>query len=289
MVAGPLEITFSLPDTLTGEPRRMVAYQWGDANATRTTICVHGLTRNGRDFDYLAKALADTGRRVICPDMPGRGKSPWLSSPAGYNNAAYVADIIYMITALRASRIEWVGTSMGGIIALMVAASAPGLITSLVLNDLGAVISSVGLARIMAYAGNRLVFATRTEAENAMRNIFAPFGIKKEEHWQHMFTYSLHAELDGTFTLAYDPAIIASLPRPEGPVQDVELWPFMASIMAIPTLLIRGAQSDLLTHETAIAMKQKMPLLSLHEVADAGHAPSLMEERDISVIRGWLG
>ena len=288
MVMQPTELSFSVPDLASGELHNIVAYQWGDPTSARTVLCVHGLTRNGRDFDYLAQALAATGRRIICPDMPGRGKSGWLSSPAGYNNAAYVGDIVHILTSLGIPRVEWIGTSMGGIIALMMAASAPGLISSLVLNDLGAVISAVGLTRIMGYAGNRLIFATRAEAEASMRTIFASFGIQKEEHWQHMFTHSLRQEADGRFVLAYDPAIIASLPQPAGQIQDVELWPFMAGIMATPTLLVRGAQSDLLTHETALAMKEKMPLLTLYEVPEAGHAPSLMEERDITVIRNWL-
>ena len=289
MVGAPQELSFQLPDLATGELRHIVAYQWGDASAERTVLCVHGLTRNGRDFDYLARALAAKGRRVICPDMPGRGKSRWLAQPAGYNNAAYVADITQMLASLGISRVEWVGTSMGGILAIMAAAAAPALISKLVLNDIGAVIHAAGLERIFSYAGNKLVFATRQEAQEAMRTIFAPFGIRDEEHWQHMFTHSLRQAEDGSFTLAYDPSIIASLPRPEGAVQDIVLWPFMAGIMATPTLLIRGAQSDLLTREAALEMKAKMPLLSLYEVPHAGHAPSLMEAQDVQAVADFLG
>lgn len=275
------ELSFSTPRTIT-------CYEWGAPDAARTALCVHGLTRNGRDFDFLAHSLAEQGYRVLCPDMPGRGKSPWLPSADGYNNMTYAADVLHILDALNIEKVDWVGTSMGGIIAMMLAASAPQRINKLVLNDVGAVISGAGLARIFGYASNRLSFATRAEGEAVMRIIFAPFGITDETHWQHMFEHSLVAHSDGAFTLAYDPAIIASLPRPEGEVKDVDLWPFMAGIFAIPTLLIRGAQSDLLTHETALAMKAAHPRLALHEVPNAGHAPSLMDACDIRVIGEFL-
>jgi pimeloyl-ACP methyl ester carboxylesterase len=288
-VIGPKELSFVVPDISGLEHSRTIAaYEWGEASAPRTVLCLHGLTRNGRDFDFLAQALLAEGLRVISLDMPGRGKSPWLASPAGYNNAAYVADITYILDALKLEQVDWVGTSMGGIIAMMLAAAAPQRIGKLVLNDVGAVISAAGLERIFAYAGTQLLFATRAEAEAAMRNIFAPFGITQEAHWQHMFTHSL-IERSGRHTLAYDPGIIASLPRPpEGVVQDVVLWPFMAPLLTTPTLLVRGSLSDLLTAETAQAMKAQMPRLTLHEVPGAGHAPSLMDAHDISVIANWL-
>ena len=221
--------------------------------------------------------------------MPGRGKSGWLLDPAGYNNAAYVGDIGFMLASLGLSSVEWVGTSMGGIIAIMAAAANPTLISKLVLNDIGAVISRVGLERIFSYAGKRLVFADRAEGEAVLRAVCAPFGIKEEEHWQHLFTYGLKDQPDGTVTPMYDAAIIASLVRPEGAVQDIELWPFMAAFMATPTLLIRGEHSDLLSAEVAKAMEQKMPLLTLYEVPGAGHAPMLMDAGDVKYIVDWLG
>ena len=288
MLGQPKEIRISVPGIPGAGAHTITCYEWGDPAAQHIVLCVHGLTRNGRDFDYLADALGKQGFRVICPDMPGRGKSDWLAGPAGYNYGAYVADIIALLAQLKIDTLDWVGTSMGGIIAMAFAGAQPGRIRSLVLNDIGSVVSAAGLKRIYSYAGVTMDFATRAEAEMAMRNIWAPFGITKEEHWQHLFTYGIRALENGRFGFSYDPAIMAGLQKPEGEVQDMDLWAMFEAVKPIPTLLIRGVNSDLLSHETALAMQAQHADLMIYEVPGAGHAPALMEERDINAVCEFL-
>jgi pimeloyl-ACP methyl ester carboxylesterase len=257
--------------------------KWG--NAPDVVLCVHGLTRHARDFDFLAQALSEK-YTVICPDMPGRGQSEWLREATDYNYATYLADIFYLLDSLNIKTAHWIGTSMGGIIAMMAAGLRPALIKSLVLNDVGCLIPAASLERILSYAGVKMQFANRQEAEQHLRVICKPFGITSEEHWQHLFTYTLRNLPDGTCSLHYDPNIITPLKTAE--VKDVNLWPFWEAVKPIPTMLIRGAQSDLLLAETAQQMKSIHPNLTLHDIQNAGHAPALMSQGEISLIRSWL-
>jgi pimeloyl-ACP methyl ester carboxylesterase len=282
----PTLLTFDIPNVGKPGTHRLTCYEWGDPHAARTVLCVHGLTRNGRDFDFLAQALA-VHYRVLCPDMPGRGKSEWLANPAAYSYPTYIADLHFMLQKLHIRQVDWVGTSMGGIIAMMMAASKPKLLRSLVLNDVGCLIPAAGLKRILSYAGLRTAFATRTEAEATLRERCAPFGIPSEAHWQHMFHHSIEALPDGTFRLAYDPAIAAGFPKADA-ISDINLWPFWKPLTKIPVLLIRGASSDILTHATAMEMKMRHADLSLQEIPRIGHAPALMEHSQITLIADWL-
>lgn len=264
---------------------RIAYYSWGNSAAEQTIICVHGLTRNGRDFDFFASALSDK-YRIICPDMPGRGESDYLANPAAYNSATYLVDILSLLTALKITKTHWIGTSMGGIIGMIMANTIPGLIRSLTLNDVGMLIPAAALKRIMSYAGVNTNFATRAEAEAALRANCSPFGIKSEINWQHIFTYGI-VEDNGKFRLNYDPKIMIAFANPEK-VEDANMWGLLEGVSKIPTLLIRGADSDLLTRDTALQMKEKIPGLTLYEVAGAGHAPALMEDDQISFIKNWL-
>jgi pimeloyl-ACP methyl ester carboxylesterase len=284
----PELLTFDIPSSpqLFTSSHRLTCYQWGDAHAKDTVMCVHGLTRNGRDFDFLAEALAKDFR-VLAPDMPGRGKSEWLANPAGYSYPAYVADMQYMLAALKLSRVHWIGTSMGGIIGMMMANAIPGLLSSLVLNDVGCVVSAAGLKRIMSYAGIKMQFPSRTEGEATLRKICQPFGIRDERHWQHLFEYSLESAPDGGVRLAYDPNIAAAIPMAE-PV-DIHLWGLWPTVIQIPTLLIRGVDSDILSPDTAWAMQAQHPRLTFYEVPEAGHAPALMADAQTHYVRQWLG
>jgi len=283
----PQRLTFTLPTSGQPESRhRMTCHQWGDPNARRTLLCVHGLTRNGRDFDVLAQAICGE-YRVLCPDMPGRGDSEWLKEPQGYNYPAYAADIFYMLDALNITRLDWLGTSMGGILGMMAANLRPGLIGALALNDIGCIVSAAGLARILAYAGSSPVFHSRAEAEAALRERCAPFGIREEAHWQQLFAHSFQELPDGTLRFACDPAILASLP-PDSGSKDIDLWPLWEKVREIPVLLLRGAQSDLLSHDTALAMQTRHPALTLHEIPETGHAPALMAQEQIEMVKQWL-
>jgi len=278
----------SLPPT-GGGVHRVVCYQWGNDNAPRTVLCVHGLTRNGRDFDFLSRALVEN-YRVICPDMPGRGESDWLANPLGYNYPAYVADMGFIIKSLGLTQVDWVGTSMGGIIGMMMANAVPGLIRALVLNDIGCVLSAAGIKRIMSYPASKNPCPSRAEAEATMRERCATFGIREEAHWQHMFTYGLQ-EKNGCWRAAYDPAIMAAYSTDrdkEAAVADLDLWGLWEAVTKIPVLLIRGAESDLLSRETALAMQSRHPNLTLREIPGCGHAPALMEDSQIMMVKDWL-
>lgn len=275
--------TFGQPD----KTHRVVYYQWGDPSASRTAMCVHGLTRNGRDFDFLAQSLVSKGFQVICPDMPGRGKSPWLADPAGYNYPAYVADLSFLLQSLKLTNVDWVGTSMGGIIGMMMGNMAPGLLRSLVLNDIGTVVAAAGLKRIAEYVGQNAGHDTHEAAQANMRLRCASYGIKEEHHWLHLFTHGLFKHPDGKIRLTYDPAIALPFTTAKD-IADVDfngLWP---ALQNIPVLLIRGMQSDLLTEATARQMAATHPRLTLVEIEGAGHAPALMNGEQTSLVADWL-
>jgi pimeloyl-ACP methyl ester carboxylesterase len=284
----PERLTFTIPanQALKLPVHQLVCWQWGSPKAAKTVLCVHGLTRNGRDFDFLAAALANDFR-VLCPDMSGRGESQWLPNAASYHYPTYGADILWMLAILGVAKVHWVGTSMGGIIALVMGAALQGRLASLTLNDVGCIIPAAGLKRILSYVGTQTSFATRAEAEATLRKNCASFGMKSDAAWQNMFAHSIQQTPEGTFRLAYDPAISRAFPKPDD-IQDVDLWPFWPAMAGVPILVVRGAESDILLRETALEMKEKHPALILHEVEGAGHAPALTEKEDIDFIHQWL-
>lgn len=289
MIAEPHTIFFDVPISGGEGTHRMAVYEWGNAASNSGTVfCVHGLTRNGRDFDVLANALAEN-YRVLAVDMAGRGKSEWHSDPAQYNYGSYVADINYLVSELQLSGVHWIGTSMGGILGMMLT-SIPKLFKTITLNDVGCLIPAAGLNRIMQYVSSLTNFKTRVQAEAELRSRCAPYGIKNEAHWQDLFSHSIEQTENGEFHLAYDPAIGKNLnANPGEPIRDVNLWPFWEAVKTIPTLLIHGAQSDILTHQTAIEMEKSHPDFSLLEIDGVGHAPALMDEVQIGAIKRWLG
>jgi pimeloyl-ACP methyl ester carboxylesterase len=280
-VAAYIDITHA-----AAPPHRLSYYHWGNPDAQETVLCVHGLTRNGRDFDFLAQRLSSR-YHVISVDMPGRGKSQWLPEATLYNYATYIADLQFLLAVLAIPRLHWVGTSMGGILGMMMANAAPGLLQTLTLNDVGCVIPAAGLKRILSYAGVRMQFATLEEAQAALRENCRPFAIPSEMHWQHLFAHSIVKADDGSFRLAYDPAIVSGV-APVGEIADVNLWATWDGVSKVPTLLIRGEQSDILLHDTALQMQSLHPRLGYQQIAGAGHAPSLMDEAQIALIEDWL-
>lgn len=267
-------------------PHRIAYYEWENPAASKTVICVHGLTRNGRDFDYLAQKLSET-YRVISVDMPGRGKSDYLLDPLQYNYFTYIYDMQCLLASLGLAKVYWVGTSMGGIICMMLAPLMPGLIEKLVLNDIGCLIPAVGLKRIFSYAGVKTQFASMEEARQTLRENMASFGITDEIHWQHLYAYSLIQKADGSVHMHYDAAIALAFQNVQE-VVDVNLWGTWEAIKPIPTLLIRGAESDILTAETSQQMQALHGNLVLREIANTGHAPMLMEDPQIKLIDDWL-
>lgn len=271
-----------------GGTHRMQFTEWGDAANPRVLLCVHGLTRCGRDFDDLAQAMADQ-YRVVCPDVAGRGRSDWLPDPGLYSLPQYAADMLTLIAALAPQQLDWLGTSMGGLIGMGIAASAASPIRRLVLNDVGPVLTAVSLKRIGQYLGNAPRFDSYAQIEGFVRAVSPGFGPLTDAQWQHLTTHVIRRADDGKFEFLYDPAIAVSyvdaLIASGG--QDIDFWP-LYDMIACPTLLLRGATSDLLTRETAEAMTQRGPRAQLIEIPGVGHAPTLMAPAQIDSVRRFL-
>ena len=249
---------------------------WGDPLAAHVIVCVHGLTRQGRDFDVLAQALvarAEHPVRVICPDVVGRGLSDWLTQPEGYQVPQYAADMAALLGKLQAQApmqtLDWVGTSMGGLIGMVVAGQPdfpkPCAIRRLVLNDVGPVVSWVAIERMKTYVGQTGRFATLQEAVDAMWAISQSFGPHTPEAWLALSAPMVKRQADGSLSLHYDPAIgvpIRAMTEEAAQGAQAVLWPIYDQIKA-QTLLLRGQQSDLLTLETAQAMQTRGPKATL--------------------------
>jgi len=263
-----------------------VAYrEWGDPANPEVVVCVHGLTRCARDFDNLARALA--GRyRVVCPDVAGRGDSDWLADPKLYQIPQYVADMVTLIARLDVERVRWVGTSMGALIGMTLAAQKDAPISRLVLNDAGPVVSKAAIERIGSYVGRVPSFPSVEAAEQAIRITSAPFGPHTDAEWRFLTEVVLRKNADGSWRLHYDPKI-AEVFRDDIPDKDIEMWPLWDSV-GCPTLVLRGAQSDLLARETAQAMTRRGPKAKLVEFAGVGHAPTLLHEDQIAVVAEFL-
>lgn len=284
---------------------RMHYVEWGDPRAERVVICAHGLTRNGRDFDALAQALLPDFR-VVCPDVVGRGQSDWLPAKEDYGYPQYCADMATLLAHVTASpaprsilgrlasalagggsgrkRLYWVGTSMGGIIGMLLAARPNNPIQKLVINDVGAIVPKAALERIAQYVGKNLRFKTFEELEAMVRLVLAPFGALTDAQWRHLAGTGAKQHEDGSWGLRYDPGITSTF---RGPFADVDLWQYWDAVTC-PTLLLRGAQSDLLLKDTAVAMTRRGPKPRLVEFEGVGHAPPLMAEDQIRVVREFL-
>ncbi|WP_207458831.1 alpha/beta hydrolase [Azospirillum sp. SYSU D00513] len=262
-----------------------VAYtQWGRDDARRTLVCVHGLTRNGRDFDRLAIEMAE-GWRVACPDVVGRGRSDWLANPALYGYPQYCADMAALIARLGVDEVDWVGTSMGGLIGMMLAAQPNSPIRRLVINDVGPFIAREGLERIADYVGKTPIFEDIPALESYLRFILMGFGSLPDACWRHMAEHSARRLPDGRWALAYDPGIAAAFQAQ--PMADVDLWPVWERVRC-PVLVLRGANSDLLSRETAEEMTRRGPAARLVEIPHTGHAPALMSKEQIQLVRDFL-
>jgi pimeloyl-ACP methyl ester carboxylesterase len=250
--------------------------------AAPAVVCVHGLTRNGRDFDALAEALSNQFH-VICPDLPGRGKSAWLPDAGLYQPANYPVALSHLLAQLN-KPVAWVGTSLGGICGLMLAAAGNSPITRMVLNDIGPHIPAAALERIRGYMSQTPErFPTLAALEAYLRVIHAPFGKLTDAQWAHLARFSARPVLGGGYALHYDPKIAEPI-KASVPI-DADMWPLW-ELIKIPILAIRGETSDLLTTETFERMRHDGAETLL--VADAGHAPALMDAPTIAAIRAFL-
>ena len=273
---------------------RMAYWEWAGPSADAPVlVCVHGLSRQGRDFDALARAMS-ARFRVICPDVVGRGRSDWLRQPGGYQVPGYVADMVTLLSRLDVEQVDWVGTSMGGLIGLGLASlarpeGAPNLIRRLVLNDVGPAIQYEALQRIGAYVGKSPRFASLDQGAAYLREISAGFGPHTDAEWLGL-SAPLFIEEGGEWRLRYDPAIavpFAAVTPELAAAGEAMLWSVYDELRC-PTLLIRGAESDLLSGETARAMTQRGPHARLVELPGVGHAPTLIREEQIAIVRDFL-
>ena len=261
--------------------------EWGDATNPRVVICAHGMSRNCRDFDAIALALIKD-LRVISVDIAGRGKSDWLQNKDDYGYPQYMADmtaLIARVTASGASDIRWVGTSMGGMLGMLLAAQPNTPLKRLVLNDIGAVITAASMARIGNYVGKDPRFTDIAAAEQYIRTVSAPFGPLTDAQWRHMTEHNVKRLPDGQWCLNYDPDIAQAFRKSEP--KDIVLWKVYDNLRC-PTLLLRGADSDLLLRETAVEMTNRGPKPLLIEFAGVGHAPALMADDQIAAVREFL-
>lgn len=286
---------------------RMAYWEWGDPQNDRVLICVHGLTRTGRDFDLFARHMA-SHYRVVCPDVVGRGKSDWLAVGQGYVIPQYVADMVTLTARLNPGRLDWVGTSMGGLIGLSLAgalATSPALIhdrgaaglgvqcnlaiNKLVLNDVGPALNYSGLERIATYVGRPGWFDTFPEAVQYVKTVSAGFGEHDQEAWEDL-TRHVMIERNGRWVKHYDLRIAEpfSAQTPEFmAASETVLWNFYESL-TMPVLVVRGQYSDLLSADTAALMIERGRNARLHTVADTGHAPSLRSLDQIQALADFL-
>jgi pimeloyl-ACP methyl ester carboxylesterase len=292
-----------------------IAYtEWGNPNANRLVFCVHGYTRNARDFDSLAASLAETCH-VVCMDAAGRGASEWLANKSDYNFGLYLTDAAALLARVtapgQASRlrrmlggsnrparrhVDWVGTSMGGLIGMMLAAKRHSPIRRLVLNDVGPLIPWPALSHLKrSHSGLHASFATVDDAEAYLREVCAPFGPLSDAQWRHVAQHSTMRKAAGCYVLAFDPAIIthmrggsvAGVEFGNEFLQGVDLWPTYDAIRC-PTLVLRGAESNLLPKKTAVEMTRRGPKAQLVEFPGVGHAPWLKSPEQIAVVRDFL-
>ena len=264
---GPLTIRWVEWGPVTGEP----------------VICVHGLTRTGRDFDALAQALAGEGRRVLCPDMPGRGESGWLPDGSLYAVPTYVAACAQLVAAL-GRPFDWVGTSMGGLIGMGLAAAPTTAPRRMVLNDVGPFIPAAALQRIAAYLALDLSFPDFAAWTGHVRKAYAPFGPLSDAEWRHLAETSGRLTAEGRVVPHYDPAIRA--PFAASAAADLDLWAVWDAL-SLPMLVLRGETSDILPADAAARMAAK-PGVRVETIAGVGHAPALLDSAQIGLVSRFL-
>ena len=264
---------------------RIAYLEWGDPRNKDVLVCVHGLARSSRDFDELARALCGHFR-VACPDLAGRGDSDRLADPALYVVPQYVSDMVTLIARLDAESVNWVGTSLGGLVGMALAAQAGSPIKRLFLNDVGPVIAKVALERIATYLGQTPAFNSIEEAEKYIRAVSASFGPHTEAQWRFLTETFVRKDAQGKWRAHYDPRIADEYKRTL-PAQDIELW-YLYDAIRCPTMVLRGAQSDLLSRQTVEAMAGRGPKAKIVELAEVGHAPTLLNPDQIAIVRDFL-
>jgi len=266
-----------------GGLHRVAYWEWGDPGNDHVVLCVHGLTRNGRDFDSLARRLA--GRhRVVCPDMIGRGRSDRVADPMLYQPPQYVADCVTLIARLGVESVAWVGTSMGGLIGMALASCEGAPVSRMLLNDVGPVLSGEGLARIATYVGADPVFESFEAGEAEVRRLAADFGPLTDAQWRLLSQHTI-VRRDGAWRFHYDPRIAEPIRAMSG--DPLPLW-FLYDRITCPTWLVRGERSDLLSNAVAHEMTQRGPRAHRVDVPGVGHAPTFIPDDQIAIVEAFL-
>lgn len=258
----------------------------GRPEARRAVLCLHGVTRNGRDFDLLAAELARDGSiRVICPDLVGRGRSDRLADPAFYHLGQYLTDMVVVLAALGVETVDVVGTSLGGVVGMMLAAQPGTPVRRLIVNDAGPALDRNGLDRIAAFASKPVVFDDLGALAAWLRYVLPGYGPITEEGWRRLASVSARRLPDGRLVHAHDPAIGNGFRR--SLTDDIDLWSVWDAVTC-PTLILRGERSDVLSADTAATMAARARAARVVTVPGVGHAPALMDERQIRLVRDFL-
>lgn len=266
-------------------PEHKISFTDWNQKSSNIVICVHGLVSNSHDFDFLAKKLSPYFR-IISIDIPGRGDSDYFENPNLYTYPVYIADVMVLLKSLGIERFHWIGTSMGGIMGMIIASSYPEMINSLILNDIGPEIPGKALAKIRKYVGLDVAFPSFAAAKKHIQMLYKNFGFVDDEHWIYVTKNTIKMCSDGLYRLKYDPKIantfIVDMENPK----DVIFWDTWEKI-SCPTMLIHGADSDILLQSTVDKMTERHNM-SLYKIHNAGHAPALVDEDDISYMYSWL-
>ncbi|MEH6472850.1 MAG: alpha/beta hydrolase [Halopseudomonas sp.] len=263
---------------------RVVYHEWGAVENQRVLVCVHGLARNSRDFDELALALS-RNYRVVCPDIVGRGQSGWLPAGSPYAMSQYLQDMVALIARLGVKQVDWIGTSMGGLIGMALAAYPDTPINRLVLNDIGAFVAKEALERIASYVGQDPRFESIDALEGHLRQLYPAFAGLSDKQWSQLALHGSRSAEGDSFALHYDP-LIGEYSRAAA-AEDIDLWALWQQVQCAQ-LLLWGEESDVLSGDTVSQMQQLNPDLDLLRCPAIGHAPSLMEPKQIQQVVDWL-
>lgn len=270
------------------EEKYRISYSaWGNPDAEKVLFCVHGLNRNSRDFDFVAAKMITHDYYVIAPDLPGRGNSDYLNDPRGYSLECNIADLNALLCQLQITKFDFLGVSLGGILGMMLASLPQNKIRKLVLSDIGAEVEFAGIARIAGYSVQQPDFATYSEACEYLRSLSLSDGIYQEEVWQHMFVNSFQKNHSGRFELKRDLRLATSLASTMNGSDNLEFWSFWERVI-VPTLIIHGAHSDLLSTATLQKMQHQNPQTEILTVKDAGHSPYLYREEHLARIAQFI-
>jgi pimeloyl-ACP methyl ester carboxylesterase len=263
---------------------KVVYHEWGDPEQANALICAHGFTRNSHDFDFLAERFK-SHYRVICPDIVGRGESDWLPLSTHYEPLQYIRDMTILLGRINAKTVTWIGTSMGGLIGIILAAMPQTPIKRLILNDVGPFIAKKSMQGLGTALANATEFATLVELEQHLKKIYMGFGPLEERHWQHILKYDHKKNSNGKYRRNYDPAIVQQLHTNQQ--MELNLWPYWAHVTQ-PTLVLHGLLSEMLTPGTAQKMQVDKPNVTLIDLPHIGHPASLMIDSEIELVANWL-